>query len=325
MHQFVRKLITEWRGLELPVADSTIVVAVSGGADSVSLLLALEELTKTGKLKNRIVAAHLNHKLRGAESDADEEYVRKLTTRFGLELAVGHSGELKGNLEQSAREARYEFLLATALKLKAMAVLTAHTVNDQAETFLLNLVRGSGPVGLGGIRPLRRLDKGDVVLVRPMLNWAMRRETEGYCQERGIEYCYDTMNEDTAFKRVRIRKILMPLLEDLNPNIIETLANTAALMQLSNAVSTTQPKADDSGSLFLADLKLLPQTTLYATLRDWLGQRRGNLRSLELKHIRAIERLVHSEKSGRVAELPGGARVVKSGGRLRYEENGVDN
>lgn len=325
MHQFVRKLITEWRRLELPASDATIVVAVSGGADSVSLLLALEELTKTEKLKNRIVAAHFNHKLRGAESDGDEEYVRKLATKFGIELAVGHAGELKGNVEQSAREARYEFLLETAINLKAVAVLTAHTVNDQAETFLLNLIRGSGPLGLGGIKPLRRLEKGDVVLVRPMLNWAKRRETEGYCQERGIEYCYDTMNEDTAFKRVRIRKILMPLLEDLNPNIIETLANTAALMQVNAMPASPQPVADDSGSLSLADLKLLPQTTLYATLRDWLGQCRGNLRSLELKHIKAIERLVHSEKSGRVAELPGGAHVVKSGGRLRYEENRVDN
>lgn len=348
VHQFVRKLITEWR-LELPVADSTVVVAVSGGADSVSLLLALEELTKTGKLKNRIVAAHFNHKLRGAESDADEEYVRKLATKFGIELAVGHSRELKGNVEQSAREARYEFLLTTAINVKAVAVLTAHTVNDQAETFLLNLIRGSGPTGLGGMRvvrhlrnpeeekrrkgeeeidaaaPPRLLPSSPVLLIRPLLTWAKRRETEGYCQERGIEYCYDTMNEDTAFKRVRIRKILMPLLEDLNPNIIETLANTAYLMQMNIVAGPPQPVADDSDGLLLADLRTLPQTTLYATLRDWLGQRRGNLRSLELKHIKAIERLVHSEKSGRVAELPGGAHVVKSGGRLRYEENGVDN
>jgi tRNA(Ile)-lysidine synthase len=327
VHQFVRKLITEWRRLELPVSGETVVIAVSGGADSVSLLLGVHDLVIRKKLALRVVAAHFNHKLRGAESDRDEEYVRSLCTKLDIELAVGHGSLLKeGNLEQNARDARYKFLSETAANLGAFVVLTAHTVNDQAETFLLNLVRGSGPDGLSGMKAVRKMREEEIgksasLLVRPLLTWAKRKETEGICRDLGVEYCYDTMNEDTAFKRVRIRKILLPLLEDMNPNIVETLANTASLMQnLPAAVMVEQ--ADE---LDLATVRDLGESELYSTLREWLRQKRGTTRALQLKHIKAIERLVLSEKSGRVAEMPGGARVVKSGGRLRYEENGVDN
>lgn len=344
MHQFVRKLITEWRRLELPVAGETVVIAVSGGTDSVSLLLAMHDLVERGKLDIRIVAAHFDHHLRDG-SDQDAEYVRRLCTQLKVELNIGHGEAAPGNLEQNAREARYAFLTKTAVALNAFAVLTAHTQNDQAETFLMNLVRGSGPDGLGGMKVIRKLrEEGKIrkdeeeidgpapallfsssppplLLIRPLLTWAKRRETEGYVRDIGVECCHDPMNDDTAFKRVRIRKILLPLLEDMNPNIVETLANTASLMQnLPAAAATRSPD-----EIELADVRDLGEAELYSTLREWLRQKRGSVRALQLKHIKAIERLIQSDKSGRVAELPGGARVVKSGGRLRYEENGVDN
>ncbi len=322
--------------------SGTVVAAVSGGADSVSLLLGLHELKTRGKVDLRIVAAHFNHRLRGGESDADEEFVRQLATKLKVELAVGAADIAKtGNLEQNARLARYDFLCRTADNVNAFAVATGHTINDQAETFLMNLVRGSGPEGLSGMKPVRPLAAerearacgGDVndepllfptapQLVRPLLTWAKRIHTEGFCRDLGVEYRYDTMNEDTAFRRVRIRKILLPLLEDLNPNIVETLANTAFLMRnaaLSNGLGPQQPQ------LQLSDLKALSQADLYDRLRSWLRQRRGDTRSLALKHIQGIERLVLSTKSGRVAELPGGAEVVRSGGKLVYRDKRVEN
>lgn len=322
MHHFVRKLITEWRRLGLPFEAETVVVAVSGGADSVSLLLAINDLITRKKLAIRLVAAHFNHKLRGAESDADEQFVRSLCTELKIELAAGH-GHMpsEGNLEQNARDARYAFLAQTADNLRAFAVLTGHTVNDQAETFLLNLIRGSGPEGLGGMRPVRQFDGTSALLVRPLLTWAKRKETEGFCVDHNVDYRYDTMNEDTAFKRVRIRKILLPLLEDMNPNIIETLASTAALMQ---HVPAGEKKVGPE-PLKLSELREMPQNLLYELIRTWLRANRGTTRSLQLKHIQAIERLVHSGKSGRTAELPGGGSVVKKGGKLSYEENKVDN
>lgn len=342
MHGFVRDLITEWRRLELPSAGETVVVGVSGGADSVSLLLAIHELTKLGKLDLRIIAAHFNHGLRQGDSDADEEFVRALTSERVIEFAVGRTHERldsSGNLEQNARNARYAFLRKTAANLNADAVLTGHTVNDQAETFLINLIRGSGPAGLCGIRPVRSLEdrtpaKPDgcevedepflfpagPLLVRPLVTWAKRRDTEGYCHSLGVEYRYDTMNEDTAYKRVRIRKILLPMLEDFNPNIVEILANTAGHMQRSvetTAVKNRNPAADE---LLIEDLRGQDAASRIEVIRDWIGARRGTQRQLGLKHIEGVERLALSTKSGRVAEMPGG-RVVKRGGRLIYEEN----
>lgn len=342
MHDFVRHLITEWRRLKLPADNGTVLAAVSGGADSVSLLLGLHELKNRGKLDLRIVAAHFNHRLRGVESDADEEYVRQLTSRLGIELAVGSAAiTSEGNLEQNARHARYDFLCSVAQNVGAFAVVTGHTINDQAETFLMNLVRGSGPDGLRGMKPVRPLEAEresrrcgtevddaptlfptSPLLVRPLLSWAKRRNTEGFCRDMAVDYRYDTMNEDTAFKRVRIRKVLLPLLEDMNPNIIETLANTAWLMQ-GVTDGDTQNAPDEE--LQIADLRSLAAPDVYSRLRSWLGGRRGGTRALSLKHIQAVERLAFSEKSGRRVELPGGATVTRSGGRLIYQDKRVEN
>jgi tRNA(Ile)-lysidine synthase TilS/MesJ len=133
------------------------------------------------------------------------------------------------------------------------------------------------------------------------------------------------MNEDTAFRRVRIRKILLPLLADMNPRIIETLANTAALMQ--RAAGPVQNEDSAQNTPFELELKALvslDEAELNAAIRSWLKLRRGTMRRLELKHIQAVERLVSSTKSGRTVELPGGT-VVKSGGKLVYKENKVEN
>ena len=343
MHKFVRNLITEWRRLKLPVSGDTMIVGVSGGADSVSLLLALHELTNRSKLGHMIVAAHFNHQLRGTESDADEEFVRELTARLEIALVL-HSENIsnQGNLEQNARDARYKFLTKTAKNLDASAVLTGHTVNDQAETFLLNLIRGSGTDGLGGMKPVSSLEfrvpssksktknskletrNPELLLVRPLLNWAKRIDTESFCRDQGIKYRYDTMNEDTAFKRVRIRKVLLPMLEDMNPNIIETLANTTALMQNSSRNSEMRNRFGVTDELDLGEIRYLSQDELYDAIRVWLRHHRGSMRQLQLKHIQAIERLVLSQKSGKTAELPGG-RVIKSSGKLVYKENKVEN
>ena len=223
--------------------DRPVVVGVSGGPDSLCLMSVLR------KAGFRVIVAHFNHKLRGRESEADEEFVKHLATERHFELAIGHGDIPKeGNLEQNARNARYEFLLSTAQNLKASHVLTAHTMNDQAETFLLNLIRGSGIEGLAGMRVMRTLGRetGDStpeasssrlpspvsghLLVRPLLRWAKRENTENFCRESGVEFRYDTMNEDMSFKRVRVRKMLLPMLKEFNPKIVETLAQTAELM-----------------------------------------------------------------------------------------------
>ncbi|HEY2866952.1 MAG TPA: tRNA lysidine(34) synthetase TilS [Pyrinomonadaceae bacterium] len=323
MRRFERELITEWRRLDLPVEDGSIVVAVSGGADSVSLLLALDELRKAKKIGVRFIAAHFNHRLRGDESDADEAFVRELTSERKIELAVGHSTlSIKTNVEQNARVERYDFLQQTAANLKAVAVLTAHTVDDQAETFLLNLIRGSGIQGLSAMSPVRRLsaDEPDVALVRPLLRWARRADTEVFCHDLGIQFRSDTMNEDESFTRVRVRKILIPLLRDFNPKIVERLAETARLLR--SELPTDQHISPEP--LKTVDLLPLAPAGLITLLRAWLGANRGDLRGIELKHIEAIGRLIHSRKSGKTVELPGGDAVFKQDGRLCFSKNLVE-
>lgn len=317
-----------------------------------SLLLAIDSLRVKKKLDLRVIAAHFNHKLRGRESDADEEFVKHIASERRTELVLGHGSiPAEGNLEQNARNARYKFLAETAERLNARWVLTAHTMNDQAETFLLNLIRGSGPDGLAGMRAIRELrqetnDRAGKIeppasrslfpvaspfLVRPLLAWARREDTENFCRESGVEFRYDTMNEDMSFKRVRVRKMLLPLLKEFNPKIIETLSQTAELMR-----PKSEPPASAGGheaqalpgsiadELLIRDLRSLEPAELRRTLRSWLKDRRGGLRSVGLKHIKAVEHLIFSTKSGRTVELPDLGRVHKQNGRLRFENIRVD-
>ncbi|MEO8041515.1 MAG: tRNA lysidine(34) synthetase TilS [Acidobacteriota bacterium] len=318
MHKFVRSLITEWRKLDLPFADEIVVVAVSGGADSMSLLLAVHDLAERKKLAHRVIVVHFNHGLRGSDSDEDERFVKEHAERLGFEFVVGSASPAKrGNLEQAARNARYKFLTRIASENDALAVLVAHTQNDQAETLLFNLIRGSGLAGLAGMRHVRELEEG-MLLVRPLLSWATRSDTEEFCRHNETEYRTDLMNEDERYSRVRIRRDILPRLAEMNPRIIETLARTADLMQRSSDLATSDFTGDASGKLSIKGLKAQESLDLYATLRSWLRAKRGNLRSLQLKHIEAIERLILSPKSGKTVELPGGGRVVKEAGSLRF-------
>ena len=313
MHKFVRNLVTEWRKLGLPFSGASLVVGVSGGADSVSLLLALADLRTRKKLELRIIAAHFNHKLR-PESDADEAFVKELAEKNDVEFVSGQMRRPnKGNLEEIARRERYKFLEASAIKGEAFAVLTAHTKNDQAETFLMNLIRGSGVTGLSAMRPVREMESG-TQLVRPLLSWAMRLDTEGFCQDNHVGYRTDPMNDDPRFTRVRVRKDLIPRLAEYNPKIIETLARTAEMLSGLETDDVQAPAA----SLPISELRILPKPALYRTLRSWLRSRRSDLRRIELKHIESIERLIQSQKSGRAVELPGGQTVIKQNGQLSF-------
>ena len=370
MHNFTRNLITEWRKLNLPLANETFIVAVSGGADSVGLLLALHELRTRKKFENRFVVAHFNHNLRGADSEKDAEFVRGLTIKLDFEFVykIQHTDSAiqnkKGNLEQNARDARYEFLTETARNLHAKFVLTAHTLNDQAETLLMNLIRGSGLEGLGGMKTLRSLKSkvqspkseeifdvsenlsiatpnSEIKLARPLLSWAKREDTENFCHLNEIEFRHDAMNDDLKFNRVRIRKILLPMLKDFNPKIVETLAQTAEILRQSaeqisqnsrqsreafgsrQLIEDGQPKTEDQ-TLLLKDLRDVFPMVLRTILREWLENNRGNLRGLELKHIEAIEKLIFSRKSGKVVELPKGESVLKKDGKLYFQNIKVE-
>jgi tRNA(Ile)-lysidine synthase len=335
---FARSLLREWRRLQLPAPAANAVVAVSGGADSVALLLALDELVKTKKLKLILTVAHIDHLLRKNVSAADARWVKALAESLGYHalirrVDVGRLARQSGdNLEQAARVARYQSLAATAQKLHANVVLTAHTMDDQAETVLLNLMRGSGSDGLSGIEPVRPLaEHGQTVLARPLLSWARRTDTERYCTEREARFRQDEMNRNDKFARVRVRRSLLPLMETFNPRIVAALVRTTELLRDDSAaledaagrlLELSNADAAGKGNQLRIDLLLSVRPALRRrALRLWLAKHRGDLRRLELVHIRAVENLLYGNRGGRRVELPGGATVSRSRGLLVFAGN----
>jgi tRNA(Ile)-lysidine synthase len=342
---FAGALLKEWGRLGLPVAGEQVIVAVSGGADSVALVLGLEELVRAGRLKVSLVVAHLDHGLR-EESGEDARWVLGLAGELGVEVEVGRASltEAGGNLEQAARGARYEFLREVAQRHGARVVVTGHTMDDQAETVLLRLLRGSGAEGLGGMKAVRALGaRSEVRLARPLLRWARREETENFCKARGVEARRDAMNEDESFARVRVRRRLLPLMLTFNPRAVEALARAAELLredaetlnaaarELLEAAGTRElgqrgsegESASEGGVSGVAalDVKVLlsaPPALRRRALRLWLGRGRGDLRRLELAHLLGVEKLLEGERGGRVAELPGGSFVERRRGRLTF-------
>lgn len=206
------------------VAVGGIVVAVSGGPDSVALLRILATL----RYGEKLTVAHLNHQLRDAESDADEAFVRDLAAKLSLpvyseRLNVKASAQCEGdNLEASARRARYSWFQRVAQETQSRWVATGHTADDQAETVLHRLLRGTGLKGLRGIAARRSLSAG-LELVRPLLH-VRRAEVMAYLDAEDQDYRIDSSNRDLAFTRNRIRHELLPLLaERFNPEIVATL------------------------------------------------------------------------------------------------------
>ena len=333
-------LLAEWRRLRLPVSGETIVVAVSGGADSTALLLAIEELKSQHQLYVEVCVAHLDHRLRKS-SAKDAKWVSELAAKLGFRAVIGRSKVAeearadRENLEQAARNARYAFLERTAKRLAVKYVLTAHTMDDQAETVLLRLMRGSAGNGLGGMETLRPLAKNSSIkLARPIL-WARRIETEDYCRQRRTQFLSDEMNDDPAFARVRVRQQLLPLMQSFNNRVVEALSRTAAQLREDGAVLFSDSGAllrqavvsnqQDETAAPALDVKVLtnaPPALRRRALREWLSEARGSARRLEMVHLVAVEKLLEGNAGGRVVELPQGGKVRRRRNRLEFEFEG---
>ena len=317
INQFPRLLLVEWRKLKLPMSDETIVVGVSGGADSTALLLALQELKSAGKLFVNICVAHLDHKLRKT-SGQDAKWVADFAAKLGYDCVIGRANVAElarasnDNLEQAARHARYAFLERTAKKKSAKYVLTAHTMDDQAETVLLRLMRGSAGAGLGGMDAMRPLGANkSITLVRPLL-WARRADTENYCRLRKTSFLVDEMNSDLGLSRVRVRQQLLPLMQSFNNRIVEALSRTAAqlredravlatdsdeLLQRASLASLSGAENEDETEVPALNVRLLanePPALRRRALREWISKGRGSARRLQMVHLLAVEKLLEA-------------------------------
>jgi tRNA(Ile)-lysidine synthase len=296
------------------------VVAVSGGPDSVAQLRALLDVGMP------LVLAHVNHRLRGDESDGDEAFVRRLHERCVAEGAVDLQLRVQGldtrllaagdNLENAARQLRYDWLTTVAHETGASWVATGHTADDQAETVLHRLLRGTGLRGLVGIPEQRELVQG-VVLLRPLLH-VRRHEVLAFLEQRGQDYCRDSSNEDRQYTRNALRHELLPLLaREFNPAIVDVLGR---LSQQANEVQQfmeeqatqllTAAELPRAGAVVVLDARRLTGVSpvlLREVVRRLWRRERWALRDVDFAAWERASSVVRGEVAA--VDLPGGVRV----------------
>ena len=293
----LNKLAAFIRSHDLIAPGDQIVCAVSGGADSVALLFGLYLLRE--KLQFELSAAHFNHQLRAEESDRDEAFVVRFCDRYDIPLFVGTAPVKAGKkgLEAAAREARYAFFATLPGK-----IATAHTANDNAETVLLHLVRGTGLNGLGGIAPVHGR------IIRPMLS-ITRQEVLAFVEEYCLQFVVDSSNETDQFLRNRLRHHVMPLLEQENPRLAENLSAMALSVREDALLLTQMASENQSACPDVTRLRQMPAPLRSRALESFLKE--SGVREPERNHISLAESLVFSDRPSARASFPGNVTVER--------------
>lgn len=305
-----------------------VVVAVSGGPDSIALLAVLCDLTSEMDLDLHI--AHLDHGWRGRASEKDAEFVRRMAIRRDLPVTVGRvppstwtgAAGKQSSREALARDIRTRFLTETARQIGAHRVALGHTRDDQAETLMLRLLRGSGTRGLAGIYPVV-----DGLIIRPLID-VRRREILTYLRAKHLRYRIDPTNHDTTYTRNRIRRRLLPLLErDFNPAVVDALSGAAELLRDEDAFldaiardeyARLEVRSAGAGvELDAAGLGALPPALRRRVLRLAIDASRGDLKRVTLRHVEQALALLQGSGTRRAVNLPDGCVVARDGSILR--------
>jgi tRNA(Ile)-lysidine synthase len=318
---------------ELLKAGDRVAVAVSGGADSVALLCLLAELRN--ELGIVTASVHFNHKLRGVDSDQDEQFVGELAQRLGLTSlsesgdVAAHAKETHLSVETAARNLRYQYFQRLLRENQFNRIATAHTLDDQAETLLLKLVRGAGTRGLAGIYPKLSVNAGTSI-IRPLLN-TRRKDIEAYLASIQQSWREDKSNRDLRHSRNRVRHGILPRLErNLNPAVYEALAETADIARaeedywsrkVEDILPTIWQKQISGGVLnlkSLADFPLAVQRRVIRGAAESLGVK------LEFRQVEEILQTASSSLTGKSMLLPNQWKVSPKKGELHFELQGVN-
>ena len=317
-----------------------VLVAVSGGSDSMALLTLFAR--HAADLRIELHVAHLDHGWRGATSARDAEFVRTRALQLGLPVTVGHvdaaawkraarrttpsrrgtAGRRQSSLEARARTIRARFLRATARQVGADRIALGHTLDDQAESVLMRLLRGSGARGLGGIHPVV-----DRLFIRPLLG-ARRADLRAWLRRRGVRWREDATNLDLTLTRNRVRRRLVPILEkEFNPRAVPALARAAALLRederwmdrmAGEAFAAAATIAAGRVSLDAAALGGMPEALRRRVVRRAIEAARGSLRGIGARHAEQALALL-GRPGTRSLHLPSGLRVRSNGRRLSFE------
>lgn len=319
----VKTTVFEYRMIE---PGDRVVVAVSGGADSVCLLDVLHHLK--GALNMTLTVAHFDHGLRPEADGYETEFVRELAASLHLDVVVKKAAPpldpWSASLEEKARELRYRFLQEVKEGRGAQEIATGHTLNDQAETVLMRLLRGSGPAGLSGICPVRTNG-----IIRPIIKLT-REEILSYLRKRRLEYVTDASNFEPAYLRNRIRLNLLPQLETYQPRIIEILARTSDIARADNRwleeqaqtwISDWSQTGPRDETIFpISAFVELPEALKNHVVREALKTVAGSLRRINVAHIDAIKRLAVGRRPQARATLPHGLLVRRVYDRVIFSK-----
>lgn len=311
----VEETINEYKMFE---KDDLVIVALSGGPDSVALLHML--YTLKGKLKIEIVAAHVNHCLRGKDSDQDEECVKHLCEKYDIPLysqRIDIHNIIKNSkisCEMAGREARYGYFQKLKKKISGNKIALAHHANDQAETILMRLIRGSGIEGVTGIKPIR-----DKIFVRPLIN-INRMHIENYCEINNLDFRIDKSNYENIYSRNKIRLELIPYIEEnFNKDITNTINRFADIMKVDNDYLETIAlesmvkycSKKNEGINISKEAFNEHGAVLSRILRNSIKTIKGNLTNIEKKHIDDILD-IQKKGTGKILDLPDNLKVINN-------------
>jgi tRNA(Ile)-lysidine synthase len=316
LEQRVLNFIRQYRLIK---EGSCLVVAVSGGPDSTCLLHLLVGLRQ--ELGIELHVAHLDHRLRGRESEADAAYVAHLAERLGMPATIerrdakAYQKEKRISLEEAAREVRYRFLADTAEAINTSYIATGHTLDDQVETILMHIIRGTGTRGLVGLKPLSQwqINGRKLNIIRPLLE-VSRRQTAEYCRRYELMPRLDSSNLSLSSLRNRIRQQLVPLLESYNTDVTAALCRMATtatdeITFLDAEVARLWPDvASEQPGLVMLDRDVfhaLPPALKRHLLRVVIENILGNLKDIETRHIEEIMDVL-DKPAGKQISLPGG-------------------
>lgn len=339
----IEQVLKTIRNYDMLKSGDTVLAAVSGGPDSVFLLHALGQLKRKLGIK-RIVVCNLDHGLRGKESADDSKFVKKLAAgqcfdfihkrirlkeRLLRRPAKGgpprNDDEYKDmSTEELAREERYEFFREAARSVRADCLATGHTLDDQAETILMRIVKGSALKGIVGISPVRK--EGSVRVIRPLLE-IEKKDIEEYLDRCGLPYRIDSSNIEMKYFRNVVRKEIMPFLEKYNPRLKRALFSLAEhlredfeFIETARAQSQKHIKSSKRGQIeiSLKDMVMQPRALQKEILRDSLAAVGGKVKKLSFRHWKDIESLIKHKRTGSRVDLPGSIRVTRTGKALVF-------
>ena len=303
-----------------------IVVGLSGGADSVCLLYLLVECFNS--YIDKLIAVHVNHGLRGSQADQDELFVQELCKDIGIECYslredVRKVARVNGLSEEEAgRNVRYDAFIKVCLEHKCNKIAVAHNRNDNAETMLFNLFRGSGINGLTGIEPMRKIREGkkEPIIIRPLIETG-RDEIEEYLKRRNISYIVDKTNLENDYSRNKIRnQVLTFVTDELNSNAINNISNATYHLReirdyIDEKVKDSYDKVvNEEEGVFIIEFKKMENEHSYirkAIIMEILSKLSGSRRDLQLKHVEQVLGL-KDKQVGRQIDLPGGIIALRS-------------